>query len=96
MTAPRSTGGVAAVPIVRQVPNGQPFTFVQHHLEYQTQPGPWFLDITEDVRQVVSACGVHWGQVTVFSNHTTAAIRIPGVTTSRTFQASPVSRPAVV
>ena len=76
MAAPRSSGGVAAVPIVRQVPNGHPFTFVQHHLEYQTKPGPWFLDITEDVRQAISDCGVHWGQVTVFSNHTTAAIRI--------------------
>ncbi|MEE9277693.1 MAG: secondary thiamine-phosphate synthase enzyme YjbQ [Dehalococcoidia bacterium] len=76
MTAPRTQGGVVAPPIFRQAPSGQPFTFAQHHLECQTEAAPSFLDITDDVRQVVRECGVRWGQVTVFSHHTTAAIRL--------------------
>ena len=45
-------------------------------LEYETTAAPEFIDITEDVRRVVEAAGVYTGQVTVFSQHTTAAIKI--------------------
>ena len=45
-------------------------------LEYETTAAPEFIDITEDVRGVVEAAGVYTGQVTVFSQHTTAAIKI--------------------
>lgn len=76
MATPPVEGGVAAAPIVRQVPNGQPFTFAQHQLDYQTEDGPWLLDITEQVREIVANSGVGWGQVTIYSNHTTAAIRL--------------------
>ncbi len=76
MATPPVEGGVAAAPIVRQVPNGQPFTFAQQQLDYQTEDGPWLLDITEQVREIVANSGVGWGQVTIYSNHTTAAIRL--------------------
>jgi len=45
-------------------------------LEYETSAAPEFVDITEDVTGVVDASGVQFGQVTVFSQHTTAAIKI--------------------
>jgi secondary thiamine-phosphate synthase enzyme len=45
-------------------------------LEYETSAAPEFIDITEDVRRVVDASGVQFGQVTIFSQHTTAAIKI--------------------
>jgi secondary thiamine-phosphate synthase enzyme len=45
-------------------------------LEYETEAAPEFIDITEDVRHVIEASGVQFGQVTVFSQHTTAAIKI--------------------
>ena len=76
MLAPRTSEHHTRVPVIRQLPSTQPFAMVQHHLAYQTEAGPSFLDITEDVRQVIAASGVEWGQATVFSNHTTAAIRL--------------------
>jgi secondary thiamine-phosphate synthase enzyme len=45
-------------------------------LEYETAAAPEFIDITDDVRDVVEASAVQFGQVTVFSQHTTAAIKI--------------------
>ena len=45
-------------------------------LEYETSTAPEFIDITDDVTRVVDASGVQFGQVTVFSQHTTAAIKI--------------------
>jgi secondary thiamine-phosphate synthase enzyme len=41
-----------------------------------TSTAPEFIDITEDVERIVAGSGVGLGQVTVFSNHTTAAIRV--------------------
>lgn len=75
MTAPQTAGGVIAAPFGRQ--NGaNPFGFTQEHLQYTTEAGPSFHEITEDVRRIVEASGLHFGQVTIFSNHTTAAIRL--------------------
>jgi secondary thiamine-phosphate synthase enzyme len=45
-------------------------------LELETTAAPGFHDITEDVCAVVADSGVAFGYVTVFSSHTTAAIRI--------------------
>lgn len=45
-------------------------------LEYETSAAPEFIDITDDVAEVVRRSGVAAGQVTVFSQHTTAAIKI--------------------
>jgi secondary thiamine-phosphate synthase enzyme len=45
-------------------------------LELETTAAPGFHDITDDVLAVVRESGVTFGQVTIFSRHTTAAIRI--------------------
>ena len=45
-------------------------------LEIETRGAPEFHDITDDIISVVADSGVTFGQVTVFSSHTTAAIRI--------------------
>jgi secondary thiamine-phosphate synthase enzyme len=45
-------------------------------LEFETTTAPEFIDITDDVIRVVEASGVVFGQVAVFSQHTTAAIKI--------------------
>ena len=45
-------------------------------LELETTAAPGFHDITDDINAVVAESGVTFGHVTVFSSHTTAAIRI--------------------
>ncbi len=52
------------------------FVVTTERLDYMTEAGPCFLDITDDVMRAVRSSGVQAGQVTVFSRHTTAAIRI--------------------
>ncbi len=37
---------------------------------------PEFIDITDEVRAIVREAGIAFGQVTVFSSHTTAAIKL--------------------
>jgi secondary thiamine-phosphate synthase enzyme len=68
--------GVSALPIVHEAPQGGAFGFVHQDLEYRTGDGPSLLDITDDVRQVVVESGLQFGQVSVYSNHTTASIRL--------------------
>src|SRR5690349_18998066 len=43
-------------------------------LTYETAEGLQFIDITEHVRGVVERSGVTFGQVSVMSSHTTAAV----------------------
>ncbi len=50
------------------------FRHVHDELRYRTEDGPSFRDITEEVREIVNRSGVGFGQVSVFSQHTTAAI----------------------
>lgn len=45
-------------------------------IEFETTTAPEFIDITDDVTRIVEASGIAFGQVTVFSQHTTAAIKI--------------------
>jgi secondary thiamine-phosphate synthase enzyme len=45
-------------------------------LEYETTAAPEFIDITDDIAGIVASAGVRTGQLTVFSQHTTAAIKI--------------------
>ena len=45
-------------------------------LVYETAHAPEFIDITEDVSRIVADSGVRFGQATVFSTHTTAAIKV--------------------
>ncbi len=68
--------GVSELPTVQQAPLGGAFGFVHQDLEYRTGDGPWLLDITDDIRQVVVESGLQYGQVSVYSNHTTASIRL--------------------
>ncbi len=50
------------------------YAVVAETLDYATELGPQFIDITEEVRAVVERAGIVAGQVTVFSKHTTAAV----------------------
>jgi secondary thiamine-phosphate synthase enzyme len=45
-------------------------------LELETTGAPEFHDITDEVIAIVEDSGIDFGQVSVFSSHTTAAIRI--------------------
>jgi len=45
-------------------------------LEYETTEPLEFIDITDDVSSVVEAAGIQFGQVAIFSQHTTAAVKI--------------------
>jgi secondary thiamine-phosphate synthase enzyme len=45
-------------------------------LNYQTAEAPQFIDITDDVAEVVRRSGVENGVAVVFSRHTTAAVKI--------------------
>jgi secondary thiamine-phosphate synthase enzyme len=45
-------------------------------LKLHTTFAPQFIDLTDQIQQFVEDCGIRSGQVTVFSQHTTAAIRI--------------------
>lgn len=45
-------------------------------IKIKTARGPQFIDITDQVKDFVLDCGVKNGLVTVYSQHTTAAIKI--------------------
>ena len=62
------------LPVAAPVSDQQAFRHAHDELHYRTQCGPWFLDITSDVRAILRESGVAFGQISVFSQHTTAAI----------------------
>lgn len=41
-----------------------------------TSAAPEFIDITEDIQRIVAESGVRFGQATIYSTHTTAAIKV--------------------
>jgi len=45
-------------------------------IDFETTAAPEFIDITDEVTRILDASLVQAGQVTVFSQHTTAAIKI--------------------
>jgi secondary thiamine-phosphate synthase enzyme len=49
---------------------------VTERLLLQTGTAPYFIDLTDQVKAIVDASGIQHGQVVVFTQHTTAAIRI--------------------
>src|SRR5215831_14070642 len=53
-----------------------PYQITTQRLTYQTLCAPEFIDLTDQVHRIVQQSGVQDGQVTVFTQHTTAAIRI--------------------
>jgi len=64
---------VQRTPIVRKE---ETTLVVCEELELETTAAPSFHDITEEVCGIVAESGISFGHVTVFSTHTTAAIRI--------------------
>ena len=54
----------------------RPFQIVIENLSVPTDFAPQFIDLTDQVRQIVGDSGIHTGQVLIFTKHTTAAIRI--------------------
>lgn len=65
---------IRPLPVAAPASDHQAFRHAHDELRYRTECGPWFLDITEDVRVILRESGVAFGQVSVFSQHTTAAI----------------------
>lgn len=61
-------------PIHATIAPASSFTVVSETLEYTTSHALEFVDITDDVRDVVARSGVQFGQVCIFSKHTTSAI----------------------
>ncbi len=49
---------------------------ITERLELETTAAPGFHDITDEINAIVADSGVTFGHVTVFSCHTTAAVRI--------------------
>lgn len=49
---------------------------VTKQIVIKTERAPQFIDLTDQVQQVVEESGIRHGQVVVFTRHTTAAIRI--------------------
>lgn len=45
-------------------------------IEFETTAAPEFIDITDDIDRIVASSGIQFGQVSIFSQHTTAAIKI--------------------
>lgn len=52
------------------------YRLVTQQLTIQTATAPEFIDLTDRIERIVEASGIQSGQVVVFSQHTTAAIRI--------------------
>jgi secondary thiamine-phosphate synthase enzyme len=57
------------------ITNGEPVAYCEA-LFTTTSTAPEFIDITDEVQSIVAASGALFGQATVFSGHTTAAIRV--------------------
>ena len=51
-------------------------TVICEALEVETNGAPEFVDITDQVLGIVEDSGVRFGQATIYSTHTTAAIKI--------------------
>ncbi len=54
----------------------QPYQITTERLTFHTLYATQFIDLTDRVQHFVDASGIRNGQVTVFTQHTTAAIRI--------------------
>ena len=51
-------------------------TVICEALEVETNAAPEFVDITDQVVAIVGDSGIQFGQATIYSTHTTAAIKI--------------------
>jgi isopentenyl-diphosphate delta-isomerase len=71
----RSLAELRSTPRLVDQAGGEPRIHTET-LTYVTERAGQFRDLTADVQRVVAASGVRQGQAHVYSNHTTAAIRI--------------------
>lgn len=71
----RTVGELRAATLVHRSHTGLLRTHAEH-LSFCTNGGCEFIDLTEQVREVVARAGVRQGLVHVFAHHTTAAIRV--------------------
>ena len=62
--------------VIRLPLTGGPLRVARSILRYETVHPLQFIDITDDVARVVALSGISEGSVTVFTRHTTAAIKI--------------------
>lgn len=70
-------GSDAVAPDLVKLPlTGGPLRLARSIMRYETARPRQFIDITGDVERVVAWSGIAEGWVTVFSKHTTAAIKI--------------------
>jgi secondary thiamine-phosphate synthase enzyme len=60
----------------RSLQSAGAFQVCHEILAFQTGEAPHFVDITDQVAEVVTRSGVVSGQVVAFSRHTTAAVRV--------------------
>ena len=60
---------------VASAPKGETVVLCEA-LIIETSEAPEFIDITEDVQRIVAQADVRFGQATVYSTHTTAAIKV--------------------
>ena len=70
-----TAGAPAQRPVVIRRQN-RATAFCCESVEIETNTAPEFIDITEQVESIVADSGVRFGQATVYSAHTTAAIKI--------------------
>jgi secondary thiamine-phosphate synthase enzyme len=52
------------------------YRLVTKRMAIQTESAPQFIDLTDRIQDIVDESGIRTGQVVVFTQHTTAAIRI--------------------
>ncbi len=76
LTASIDASAEKAPPVVKSYLAGGLLRVSTSILRYETSRGPQFIDITDDIVRVVAATGITNGIVTVYSRHTTAAIKI--------------------
>ena len=62
--------------MLKSTSEATPLKIRSHTLTYQTERGPQFIDITDNVALLVEQSGVENGFVVVFTKHTTTAITI--------------------
>ncbi len=60
----------------RLIRSGGGYCVYHETLRYETSEAPEFIDITNDVHGVVERSGIAFGTASIFSRHTTAAVKI--------------------
>lgn len=75
-TGTRTIAELRQTPWLRRAKEMEPTRPMLRRLRYKTGRAGAFLDITDDVAEILTVSGVREGVVHVYSSHTTAAIRV--------------------